>query len=81
MPKDRRSPKMTRFFLLGSLPLALLAGAGTLSAQAQSGAAVPWPKVESRVKADPKVEARITALLAKMSVEQKVGQVFQGDIA
>ena len=81
MPNHRRSPKMTRLSLLGSLPLALLAGACAYAAPPQTGAALPWPKVQSRVKADPKVEARITELLAKMSVEQKVGQVVQGDIA
>jgi beta-glucosidase len=77
--QNRRTPKATRLALLASLPLALLVGAAGLAAA--EPAAVAWPKVQSRVAADPKVEARIDALLARMSAEQKVAQVVQGDIA
>ena len=40
-----------------------------------------WPQQRSPVRADPAIEKKITALLARMSLEQKVGQVVQGDIA
>ena len=40
-----------------------------------------WPRVASPVPVDAELEARITALMARMSLEQKVGQVVQGDIA
>jgi beta-glucosidase len=40
-----------------------------------------WPRVESRVPRDPAIEARIDELLAQMSVQQKVAQVVQPDIA
>jgi beta-glucosidase len=40
-----------------------------------------WPRLASPVPADPALEAKITALMARMSLEQKVGQVVQGDIA
>jgi beta-glucosidase len=40
-----------------------------------------WPAVGSPVPPDPAIEAKITKLMARMSLEQKVGQVVQGDIA
>ncbi|QXQ05548.1 exo 1,3/1,4-beta-D-glucan glucohydrolase [Sphingosinicellaceae bacterium] len=40
-----------------------------------------WPTVAARPLRDPKVEARIEALLARMSIEDKVGQLLQVDIA
>ncbi|WP_460876475.1 glycoside hydrolase family 3 protein [Rhodanobacter koreensis] len=39
-----------------------------------------WPKGSSPLPPDPSLEARVRALLAKMSVEQKVGQMIQADI-
>ncbi len=39
-----------------------------------------WPVVKNPVPADPKVEARIKAIMSKMSLEQKVGQVIQADL-
>jgi beta-glucosidase len=39
-----------------------------------------WPKGESPLPPDPAIEARIRALLTKMSVEDKVGQMIQADI-
>ncbi len=40
-----------------------------------------WPQPHWPVTKDPAVEARIAALLARMTVEEKVGQVIQADIA
>jgi beta-glucosidase len=40
-----------------------------------------WPKLKSAVAKDPKIEARIDRLLAAMSIEDKVGQLLQVDIA
>jgi beta-glucosidase len=40
-----------------------------------------WPAATSPIPRDATMEARITALMARMSLEQKVGQVVQGDIA
>lgn len=40
-----------------------------------------WPKQESPIARDPEREARIAELLAKMTLEEKVGQVIQADIA
>ena len=39
-----------------------------------------WPAVENPVPIDPETEARIDELLARLSVEDKVGQVIQGEI-
>ncbi|MBS0226457.1 MAG: exo 1,3/1,4-beta-D-glucan glucohydrolase [Proteobacteria bacterium] len=43
--------------------------------------ASPWPAVKWPLPNDPALEKRITALLATMTVEDKVGQLVQGDIA
>lgn len=39
-----------------------------------------WPALESPVPLDPEIEGRIDGLLARMSIEEKVGQVIQGEI-
>lgn len=39
-----------------------------------------WPKLESEVKKDPKVEARVAGLLASMTLQQKVAQMIQPEI-
>lgn len=39
-----------------------------------------WPRVRSPLPPDPALEARVKALLAKMSMEDKVGQMIQADI-
>jgi beta-glucosidase len=71
---------------LRSIPVALsFCGAllMTVPAIAGDGTAVhpeQWPKGESPLPPDPAIESRIRALLAKMSVEDKVGQMIQADI-
>lgn len=39
-----------------------------------------WPKVATRVKADPSLEARVDAILARMGPEELVGQIIQPEI-
>jgi len=39
-----------------------------------------WPAIENPVPIDPEIEGRIDDLLARMSVEEKVGQIIQGEI-
>ncbi|HEY0502208.1 MAG TPA: glycoside hydrolase family 3 N-terminal domain-containing protein, partial [Lysobacter sp.] len=41
----------------------------------------PWPDVQWPLKPDAAMEKRIDELLASMTVEEKVGQIVQGDIA
>ena len=61
-----------------------LALAGLIAAPA--GAADPvvhpaiWPQAHSPVRQDPAMEARIDAMLARMSVEEKVGQTLQPEM-
>jgi beta-glucosidase len=40
-----------------------------------------WAKVAAKPALDPKLETRIGAILAAMSIEDKVGQIIQADIA
>jgi beta-glucosidase len=42
---------------------------------------VRWPEVHSAVPVDAALEARAEAILSRMSLEEKVGQIIQGDIA
>lgn len=65
------------------LGCALLLNAGPTQAQAVSATATPseWPPLSAPVPADMKLERRIDSLLAAMSLEQKVGQIVQADIA
>jgi beta-glucosidase len=62
--------------------LALMA-ASVEAQQAQPGVAHPalWPTAKSQGLIDAKTEARITALLKRMSIEEKVGQMIQADTA
>jgi len=43
-------------------------------------AKVEWPAIKSAVKKDPAVEARIDELLARMTLEEKIGQLIQPEI-
>ncbi|KPF75118.1 1,4-beta-D-glucan glucohydrolase [alpha proteobacterium AAP81b] len=60
---------------LGALPL--VAAAPALSPVANPAL---WPQVAVRPVRDARIEARIDALLAAMSIEDKVGQIIQVDI-
>jgi beta-glucosidase len=65
-----------------SLALAGCGGAGGKATAAPTEtAASPWPEVSWPLAADPALEKRIDELLATMTVEEKVGQLVQGDIA
>ena len=39
-----------------------------------------WPQVASTVPQDQQIEAKVAALLARMTLEQKIGQMVQPDI-
>jgi beta-glucosidase len=59
-----------------------VAAAETATAPAAPGRADPasWPAIEQPVVDDPALVQRVDALLASLSLEQKVGQLVQGDI-
>ncbi len=70
----------------GALVAALMLGLFGCRGQDRAAAAAatdkdPWPKVTWPLAADPALEKRITDLMAGMTVEDKVGQLVQGDIA
>ena len=78
--------------LLVSAALAATAGCKRDEAPAPSPASGPaaqtggeaaltdWPKVDSAIKADPAIEARVKQILAGMNLRQKVGQMTQSEI-
>jgi len=69
--------------LIAAVALALGAckGDGKTEAPATVAAHNPWPQVAWPLAEDAALEKRITDLMATMTVEEKVGQLVQGDIA
>ena len=66
---------------MGRFWVALLAAAVPIApAAAQVAHPALWPSVAHRLPANAKLEARITALMARMNLEDKVGQLIQPDI-
>src|SRR5690348_2462708 len=73
------------------LPLLLLAACKPAARQESAAAAKPedpaavhpenWPSPKWPFARDEALEAKVAALLKKMTLEEKVGQVVQGDIA
>ncbi|MEM9492018.1 MAG: glycoside hydrolase family 3 N-terminal domain-containing protein, partial [Myxococcota bacterium] len=55
------------------------AASDTSSAETESRAA-QWPTVRSAIAADPLIEDAVAALLARMTLEQKIGQMIQAEI-
>ena len=67
--------------LKACLPLLLLAACATGPMTEGSAQAYgDWPTVRSPVRQDAAMEARIAAMVAGMTLEQKVGQITQPDI-
>lgn len=64
---------------LSAMAAGLLLGAGEPVA-AQSVHPEIWPRAESAVAPDPEIEAAVSALLARMTLEEKVGQLIQPEI-
>ncbi|WP_119036338.1 glycoside hydrolase family 3 protein [Hephaestia caeni] len=75
--------------MLASTALAIGAACAVSAQQAPAPAIPPeaiahpdiWPQAHWPYKADPALEKRIAGLLQRMTVEEKVGQVVQADIA
>jgi len=83
MMTNRNPLRMRHGALLAALMLALVACKGDDKAAAPASAtdANPWPQVAWPLAEDAALEKRITDLIATMTVEEKVGQLVQGDIA
>jgi len=64
---------------LATLVTTLMASTAASSEPAISGRADPslWPAIEWPMQDDPAVIKRVDALLASLSLEQKVGQLVQ----
>src|SRR5690606_8804622 len=66
----------------------ILAGCDSQKTEAPSATAtsstastqVEWPAITSAVKKDPAIEQRIDELMAKMTLEEKIGQLIQPEI-
>lgn len=80
--KTIMSTNTRRGVLIAALLLALGACKNDDKAVAPAtGDANPWPQVAWPLAEDAALEQRITDLMATMTVEEKVGQLVQGDIA
>ena len=89
MNDPRRTHRLLPSLLLASV-LAALSGcqseaaapAAPAATNAADGKIDPqnWPAVQWPFAADPQLESRVDALLATMTVEEKVGQIIQADI-
>ncbi|HWA30012.1 MAG TPA: exo 1,3/1,4-beta-D-glucan glucohydrolase [Rhizomicrobium sp.] len=83
-PGTMRRRDLTRFSVIAFAGLALTAcAAATSQAPTQTYAIHPdaWPKLDSAVLTDPAIDARVADILSKMTVEEKVGQIMQADVA
>ncbi|MET3668061.1 beta-glucosidase [Caulobacter sp. 1776] len=72
----------TRILCVALLASTCLAGAAAAAETPQATAhAAQWPAAKSQGLADPATEAFVDDLLAKLTLEEKVGQVIQADIS
>lgn len=76
-------PKMN--FLYTGIAATVLAASMTQTAaaaelQASASAVLAWPAIQSPYHPDAALEARIAAIVAGMTLEQKIGQMTQADI-
>ena len=74
---------MVRIWALASVCGAVSIAAAATAQQQAAPIANPanWPAIRAAPALDPKIEARVSAIIARMSVEDKVGQIIQADIA
>jgi beta-glucosidase len=80
---------MVRFLLVGASFCSLVALAAAADGQPSNPSPQPaavvhpeiWPEAAWPVKSDARSEARIASLLKRMTLEEKVGQILQADIA
>ena len=79
---DRAMKKLLSVASLAALVLAVGCGKRQPTADPYSPVAHPdlWPEVRAQPQRDPAIEARVDALLARMSLTDKVGQLIQVDI-
>lgn len=66
--------------LLSATAFGVAAMAQTVTDSASTAHPALWPAAKSQGLVNPATEARITTLLARMTLEEKVGQMIQADI-
>lgn len=73
---------MRKFVVTALLCTAASSFAASAQSERSRSTANPaiWPEVKNPVAINPAIEARIKNLLRRMSLEQKVGQIIQGDL-
>ncbi|WP_066826338.1 glycoside hydrolase family 3 protein [Sphingomonas mali] len=71
-----------RIGLVALLSATMIGATAVAAAPDGSSIANPalWPAAKSRGLVNPATEAKITALMAKMTIEEKIGQMIQADI-
>ncbi|MFV3073195.1 glycoside hydrolase family 3 protein [Niveispirillum fermenti] len=72
---------VSAFALLGGLSVGPAHAADAPASQASLLHPEKWPKGGTPRLIDPAIEKKIDALMARMSLEEKVGQTIQGDIS
>ncbi len=71
---------MTAIASMGGAPSAVAQQQATSEAFSPTTHPSIWPTPRWPLAADPAIEQRVQALLSRMTLEEKVGQVIQGDI-
>ncbi|QUD88273.1 glycoside hydrolase family 3 protein [Phenylobacterium montanum] len=74
---------LSRSLLAGLLSTVVAAGPVLAQPAAERGVAHPelWPQAHSTGLVDPRTEAFVSSLMARMTLEEKVGQMIQADTA
>lgn len=78
-----RRPTLRTRAVAGAAVFALLVGQGRAALAAEPGVANPqaWPEARSPAAlSDARTEAFVTELMSRMTLEEKVGQLIQGDV-
>src|SRR6187431_2332984 len=78
MLKMSRCAKV-RLHLTASV-IAVLLGCVARAAETAPGTQVQWPRIHNPLPPDPALEAKVAALVKRMTLEQKIGQMVQPDI-
>jgi beta-glucosidase len=75
--------RLVKRALMSGIAAMLVITPAAAQAPGQRGVANPqlWPTAKSQGLVDPKTEAFVTRLMARMTLEEKVGQMIQGDIS
>ncbi|WP_165916638.1 glycoside hydrolase family 3 protein [Caulobacter sp. BK020] len=71
----------TKAFCAALLATTLLTGAASAAESQSTAHPALWPVAKSQGLVDPQTEAFVDAVLAKLTLEEKIGQMIQADIA